>query len=74
MLEVVLRELNIVNYFYLLSREAILWEEYLEFHFFGELPTTCFLPRRIVVVEYIVCTSEHMLVHMVEDLVDLALQ
>jgi hypothetical protein len=40
----------------------------------GALPTTCFLPRRREVVESIVSTSEHMLVHTVEDLVDLALQ
>jgi hypothetical protein len=74
LLELVLRELNTVNYFYLLSREAILWEESLEFHFIGALPTTPFLPRRRGVVESIVSTSEHTLVHTVEDLVDLALQ
>jgi len=32
MLELVLRELNNVNYFYLLSQEAMLWEESLEFN------------------------------------------
>jgi hypothetical protein len=40
----------------------------------GALPTTPFLPRRRGVVESIVSTSKHTLVHTVEDLVDIALQ
>jgi hypothetical protein len=40
----------------------------------GVLPTTPFLPRRRGVVKSIVSTSEHTLVHTVEDLVDIALQ